>query len=68
MQLMAEHRLCRKAARRESSRELVQASFRNGADYELWKTAGADRVILSEALWQLVQRETTWHLTIAAHT
>ena len=39
-----------------------------GADYELWKSAGADRVILSEALWQFVQRKTRSHFTVAAHT
>jgi hypothetical protein len=68
MQLTAEYRLCAEPTRRESSREWVRASFCNGADYELWKTAGADRVILSEALWQLVQRKACSHFTVAAHT
>lgn len=68
MQLTVEYCLRPKPRRKESSRELVQASFCNGADYELSKTAGADRVVLSEALCQLVQRKTTSHFTVAAHT
>jgi hypothetical protein len=46
----------------------IGASFCNGADYELAKTARADRIILSDSLWQVVQRKTRSQFAVAAHS
>jgi hypothetical protein len=52
----------------EVSGQRMGGRFCNGADYELWKSGGADRLVFSGALWQYLQRKTHTRFEVAAHT